>query len=321
MHVNPQLKSAGRVCVMFKRFFKSGILNHCYQRSADHGLIFYSQSDYLVWFTIIGTVAPGYNIKIVSLCPMPDHIHMAVIARSVQDLSNFMGAVNRIFSRMRNDSCGIKMSWFERPFGSVPKEGSKKGMNCLMYVGNNPVERRLVERAEEYRWTFLAYTVSANPFSEKLALRNSSSNMRKAIQVVRAQHKSGRPMSYVLLKRLVQKLSPKETEQLIDFIICTYDVIDHKEALRYFEGSYEKMTEAMSLSSSKEHDLNETFVGWTDKPYAQMTRLVMNEYSLEDIHEILAWTPGQKAKAYHYLRIKTRNLPEQISKFLHWWPK
>ena len=307
--------------MMKKRFFKSGILNHCYQRSADHGLIFYSQSDYLVWFTLVCTVAPKHNVRILALCPMPDHIHMAVIAQSVRDLSNFMAELNRTFSRMRNSTCELSVSWFERPFGSVPKEGSKMGRNCLIYIGNNPVERQLAEKAEDYRWTFLAYATSRNPFSEKLVIRKASWNMRVAIQEVRAQQKAGRPMSYNQLKRIAQKLTKYEVEQLMDFIISLYDVIDHQEALRYFDGSYEKMTSAMSLSTAKEHDLNETFVGWSDKPYAAMTRKIMEKNKLGDIHEILSWSREQKAQAFRYLRTTTNYIPEQISRFLHCWEK
>lgn len=302
------------------RPFKSGILNHCYQRSADHGLIFYSQGDYLVWFTTVCTVAPRHGIKILGLCPMPDHIHMAVIAKRKQNLSRFMGEVNRTFSKLHNDACRVKWSWFEKPFGSVPKEGSKVGRNCLLYVGNNPPERQLAERAEDYRWTFLAYTVSKHPFSEKLVIRNATWPMRQAVKEVRAQHKAGKPLKYNLLQRLFQRLDNREVEQLIDFIVSTYDVIDHKEALRFFDGSYKKMTEALSLSTAKEYDLNESFVGKSDKPYATMARMILEKYELEDIHQMLAWHGEQKAQAFRYLRT-TGYLQEQISKFLHWWEK
>ena len=49
------------------------------------------------------------------------------------------------------------------------------------------------------------------------------------------------------------------------------------------------MTAALALSTAKEHDLNETFVGWSDRPYAAMTRMIMEKYKLEDIHEMLSW--------------------------------
>jgi hypothetical protein len=246
---------------------------------------------------------------------------MALIAPSKQNLSRFMGEVNRTFSKHQNDICHLKWSWFEKPFGSVPKEGSKSGRNCLLYIGNNPPERKLADRAEDYRWTFLAYAVSKHPFSEKLVIRNATWALRQAIKVVWSQHKTGKPLKYNLLQNLAQKLDNREKEQLTDFIIGTYNVIDYKETLRFFDGSYEKMTAALAISTAKEHDLNETFVGWSDKPYATMSRITMGKYRLDDIHEMLSWTGEQKAQAFRYLRATTNYNPEQVSRFLHWWEK
>ena len=163
--------------------------------------------------------------------------------------------------------------------------------------------------------------MSKHPFSEKLVIRNASWPLRQAIKVIRAQKKAEKPLKYNLLQRISHKLDPREREQLIDYIISTYDVIDHKEALRFFDGSYEKMTSALTLSTAKEYDLNETFVGWSDKPYATMTHKIMEKYKLDDIHEMLSWPQEQKAQAFCFLRTSTQYVPEQISRFLHWWKK
>ena len=145
--------------------------------------------------------------------------------------------------------------------------------------------------------------------------------MRQAVQEVRAQHAAGKPLRYNQLKRLSKKLGKEEIEQLVDFIIRTYDVIDHEEALRFFDGSYEKMIAAMAISTAKEYDLNESFVGRSDKPYEKMTRLLMEKYELNDIHEMLSWPADRKAEAYRFLKAKTGFVSEQISKYLHWWNK
>ena len=139
---------------MKQRPFKRGILNHCYQRSADSGVIFYSQSDYLIWFTIVCSVAARYKVKVLSMCPMPDHTHMSVTAETVQELSAFYGDANRTFSRAHNQICKTQISWFKETYGSAIKNGAKAGRSNLIYVGNNAVERQLAMKAEEYRWAF-----------------------------------------------------------------------------------------------------------------------------------------------------------------------
>lgn len=302
---------------MKQRPFLKGILNHCYQRSAQGGLLFYCQSDYLVWFTIVCMAAVKYKVKILALCPMPDHTHMSVIAESVQDLSGFMGAANRSFSHEQNKQCRTKSAWFESTFGSVPKKGPKEGRSNLVYVGNNPVERQLVTNAEDYRWNFVAYAQSDHPFSEPLIVRNCSWHMKNAIREVKAQHNAGKPMNHTLLKRITAKLCEKEIRQLIDNIINTYNVIDYKEALRFFDGNYQQYLTALHSTTGHEYNLNESFVGRSDKCYSQMVRILLTDKRLDDIHDLLIWSDEEKRAVYTLLRQRTKALPVQIYKFLH----
>ena len=302
---------------MKHRPFLSEILNHCYQRSAGGGLLFYSQSDYLVWFTIVCVAAVKYGVKVLALCPMPDHTHFSVTAKTVQALSAFMGAANRVFSHEQNKLCHTRCTWFEGPFGSVPKTGAKDGRGNLIYVGNNPVERQLAAYAEDYRWTFIAYARSSHPFSEKLVIRDSSWNMRNAVREVKALHKSGKPINHAVLKRITAKLNEKEIRQLTDFIVVTYNVIDYKQALRFFDGSYERFLTALHSTTGREYDLNETFVGKSDKHYAQMVKVLLTAKRLSDIHDFLAWPDSEKKALFNLLRQRTQATPMQIYKFLH----
>lgn len=50
-----------------RKFFKD-ILTHCYQRSADDGVLFYSYSDHLVYFTSYCVLARKHGIQVLSLC-------------------------------------------------------------------------------------------------------------------------------------------------------------------------------------------------------------------------------------------------------------
>ena len=300
-----------------KRLFKSGILNHCFQRSADGGVIFYSQSDYLIWFTTVCIAAAKHKVRILSMCPMPDHTHMSVTAESVEEMSAFYGESNRTFSRAHNQVCKTQISWFKETYGSAVKSGAKAGRSNLIYVGNNAVERQLAMRAEEYRWTFLAYAISDHPFSEKLVLRKASWHLRNAVREVRAQHKMGKPITYNQLKRITEKLDLREREQLIDFIITTYNIIDYKEALRYFDGSFENYLVALHSTTSHEYELNETFEGRSDAYYIQMARILIKEKGLSDIHEFLSWPLSERQALYPLLRNRTHATPGQVCKFLH----
>ena len=207
-----------------RKFFKD-ILTHCYQRSADDGVLFYSYSDHLVHFTLFCTLARKHGIQVLSLCQMPDHIHDSVRAKSKAALGNFKREINTCFSRQWNDRCLTKGPVLRGRYGWAQKFGDKKGRTNLIYVGNNPVERRLVGKAEEYRWNFLAYASSNHPFSEKLVIRDARWPLQKAVKEVKAHFKAGWPLNYAQLDRIFKPLTRQEGLQLTDFIITTYNCI------------------------------------------------------------------------------------------------
>ena len=298
-----------------RKFFKD-ILTHCYQRSADDGVLFYSYGDHLVYFTIYCVLARKYGIQVLDLCQMPDHLHDSVRAKRKSDLSAFKRDVNTAFSKQWNDRCRTKGHVLRKRYGWAQKFGDKKGRTNLVYVGNNPVERRLVEKAEDYRWNYLAYADSDHPFSKKLVIRDARWPLQKAVKEVKAQFKAGKPLNYAQLDRLFKPLTREEGLQLTDFIITTYNCIDYKAANRFFDTG-EDMIMSMHVTTGSEHDINEVFIGKSDAPYQQMTSFLLKNHFVEDIHDILSMTTDEKYDLFLRLRPQTEALDEQIARFLH----
>lgn len=301
---------------MKSRLIYRDILTHCYQRTADRGVLFYTFSDFIVYFTIYCLMARKYNIRVLALCQMPDHIHDSIVSGCKRNISLFKSEVNKRFSRAWNSNISSSGSVFEGPFGSAPKIGDKKARSNLIYVYNNPVERRLVKRAAEYRWNYLAYGHSSHPFSEKLVIRYSSPALQRAVKEVKRVFLAGLPMNYALLKRLFDSLDRMERLQLTDYIISTYNIIEYDSASRFF-GGFEDMIRAIDSSTGNEFDLNEIFVGKSDICYRQMTSALLQEQHLKDIHEILTKTKEEKYDLLLLLMKHTSADPKQISKFLH----
>lgn len=301
---------------MKSRKFAQDILHHCYQRSADGGVLFYDFMDHLVYFTLYCTLAREYDINVLAACQMPDHVHDSVRTSRKENLVRFKRTLNARFAKQYNTCCSINGPVFESPFGSAPKYEEKKIRTNLIYVWNNPVERKLVQQAEEYRWNFLAYAISPHPFSKEIVIRRASKVLLSAIKIVKAEHAAGRPMNYTLIKNLTRLLSQEELEQFIDLVISTYNVIDYQAASRYF-GSYAALLVATHSTTGSEYDLNETFVGRSDKPYAEMTQILMEECGYNDIHEMLSLDNDAKRELFDILRRQTFVMAKQIAKFLH----
>ena len=297
------------------RFFSRGIVNHIYQRPVGGEVIFYNVSDYLVFFTVFCVTASRYDVRVFKLCQMPDHIHVSVAAAGKDVLSAFVRDYTAIFVREHNRTCHREGPFFHSPFGSVPKYGDKKARSNFIYVDNNPVERRLSGQAEEYRWNYLAYAAGPHPFSEPFNRSEASRAMLRAVGLVAARHAAGQFLTYPLLQGMFRRLSRKEGLQLVDIIVSTYNVIDYEGAIRFFD-SYEEMLTACHSTTGSEYDLNEVFVGKDDRWYARMGNLLMKQYDLEDIHDMLAYPLEKKYELFLFLRDRTLASPGQIAKYL-----
>ena len=292
-----------------------GILNHLYQRTRNGFLLFYSISDYLVFFTVFCTEARKHGVHVLSLCLMPDHIHASLYADSRSALSAFVSAYTCRFVRMYGDYAHWEGPVFDSPFGSVPKSGAKKARANLLYVGNNPVERQLSSRAEEYRWNFLAYGGGDHPFSEKLIIRRASWPLQRAVSEVKTQHAAGKSLPYAMLQRWFKPLCREERNQLTDYIVNLYSILDQAAAARFFDG-YGQMLTALHADTGSEHDLNEPFVGKSDACYARMTRFILQKTAMEDIHDLFLLTAEKRTEWLPVLMRETRCQPEQAAKFL-----
>ena len=298
-----------------KRKAYSGVYSHCYQRAADSEILFYSVSEFLSFFTLICVLAVRYDVNIIALCLMIDHFHMTATAENPSSVSQLIGMATRSFSRESNVLCGRCGPLFRHSYGSAPKRTDKAIRTNIIYVGNNPVERHLVTKAEEYRWNFLAYYNNPHPFSEPLVVRRASWALRKAIKEVKAFHSKHRHLPYTVIRRLAGKLSSKEKQQFVDFVISTYNIIDYEGAIRYF-GSYDKMISAMHVSTGSEYDIYEVKEGKSDEHYAKMARILLKKTGLDDIHEVLTLSNEERYKLYNYLQPRSGATPKQIASFL-----
>ncbi len=297
------------------RLFYKNIIHHIYQRSVDGFLLFYNISDYLVYFTIMCITAQKYGVRLLMTSFMPDHIHHSACAERVRDMSDFMKETTRLYAVENNLTCHREGPLFRHPFGSAPKNGDKKGRSNLIYVGNNGPERHLSEKAEDYRWSFLAYAKSAHPFSEPLIIHEASAKLQRAVKEVSICAEQWRYLHYNQLQRMFRGLEKREKKQLTDFIISTYNIIDYESASELFD-SYEDMIAAMHSNIGSEYDLNEVFIGKSDAHYAKMVSIVMKEYGLRDIHDMFKLSIGQRFELFNLLKLRTDAFPEQIAAFL-----
>ena len=301
---------------MKDRKFIEGEHLHVYQRTAKRHNIFYCDADYLVYFTIFCIWASRLKIHVLGLCMMIDHLHMLIQGRTKETASRFISTVTKIFMHEYNSAIGRCGSLFEKRFGSAPKEGRKKLVTAIVYIGNNPVEKKLCMKAEQHKWNFIAYVSSANPFSEKIKLSTASFRLRRSLKMVDWQHKQGIHLNYSLLRILFSDLNHKESSQLTDYIISKYNVIDKQSLIGIF-GSYENMLKAIHSTTGSEYDIKEDFSTASDIVYQYITEFITKNLISDDIRRLTVLDREEKIKVANRIKAHLGVPSWQICKFLH----
>lgn len=289
-------------------------LGHIYQRTVDGFLLFYTIPDFLVFFSIVCVCSKRHKVKLVGICPMFDHTHLLAKVSARKEVSGFVQEYSSLYAREFNESIGKEGSVFRRNFGFASKIGMKSVKNACSYLYNNPGEKKLCQRAEEYRWSFLAYAVSDHPFSEKISLKTASRPLRRALKKVEYYASRDIYLRHEWLEDMFEPLSTKEKNQLIDYIIVAYNVIDYRELISYYE-SYEKACLAFASNQGSEHDIQEEFVPGSHRPYYKIPILLVKEYGIRKVKDVFRLPLKDRMELFYYLKSDTR-IPEwQLKKY------
>lgn len=302
--------------LLMNRRVIEGEVHHIYQKTKGGAVIFYSLRDYLVFFTIFCTVADKLGVTVLALCPMPDHLHNASRVKSAEQLVKFVQMYSRLFAREWNYSRKRKGSLIQKHFGSAPKLGNKAVRTTINYNNNNPVERKICTKAEDYRWNFLRYYKNRHPFSEPLDESAASAKLRGALQEVRALHVQGDWVRYAQLDRLIKGLNSTEVQQLADYIITTWNVLDYVGAISYY-GDYDAMIRSFHDNTGSEFEIREDSDNYTDAVYADCTRILMQENQIKSVREIPGLPMFRKMELHKLLSNRTTARPKQVCKYLH----
>ncbi len=293
-----------------------GEVHHVCQQTVGGVLVFYTVNDFLVFFTIFCTVARRYGVKVLSLCPMVDHIHNVVVVDRDLQLASFVQLYTRLFAREWNESRGRKGSLFKHRYMSSVKLGNKQVKTTVNYSYNNPVERKLVERAEDYRWNFLRYARNAHPYSVPVNEENKSNLFRGILREMRTTYEGGGHLCYQQLERWGRKLDQNAMQQIADYAISLWNVIDYGEVISYY-GDYDALLRSMHDNTGSDYDIKEDRNQYSDAVYAECSRILLKEGWVKDLFQLPLLPIERKEQLARLLHNRTTARPRQIEKYLH----
>jgi len=300
-------------------YFTNGAIQHIYQKTVGGFLIFYSVRDCLVFFTMIATAARRYHIRILGICLMVDHVHVLVEAGSKQEMDQFVCLYTSWFVNTYNKWYGLKGSLFKANYGAASKVDDKKQRSAIAYLYNNPVERLICKRAEQYPWNFLAYANSRFPFVSPARLDKARAPMRRAVDKVKCSRKDERPLNYAQLKRMTAPLTQLERKQLYDVIVSAYNCVDYQD-LFYRFGNYTDLIMAINTTTGSEYAIPEEFVGRSDRIYSQMTEFLLESRRIQSTDDLLRMPETERRELLDPLGLRTGASRRQLEKYLRLRP-
>lgn len=306
------------------RKFYFDAFQHIYQKSVDSGVIFYTIDDYLVLFSIICTYSIKMAIDVICVCFMRNHFHICIDSTNKEKMSKYIMTVCSVFAKEYNRNIGRKGDLFKHCFGSASKSSPKTIRTCMAYIFNNPVEQKICNLAEDYRWNFLAYANNENPFSKHIIRTEMTASLRNCLDIIKAYKEDNQYLNYGIIKSIFksincgknQKSIDEKKEFLIDNIITTFSTIRYDIVYKYFK-NYNSLCLALSSMTGNEYEIKEERDRDSDNAYQEMINLTEDLDYLSARGNFAGLPEGKLNLLIRYLRSNSSANEKQIMRFLH----
>jgi len=129
---------------------------HVINRGNRRSTVFHNAADYDFFVTLMHKASARIPMRVLAYCLMPNHFHLALWPYQDGDMSRWMhwlltSHVVR-YNKVRRTTGRI---WQGR-FKSFPIERDRHLLNVLAYVERNPVRAKLVQNAEDWKWSSIS---------------------------------------------------------------------------------------------------------------------------------------------------------------------
>ena len=137
------------------RILPAGVIHHVMNRGSRKGVLFTDRDDYLAFERLLVKARQIFLVRIIAYCLMSNHWHLLLCPQTAMNLSRFMQWVTGTHATMfrrKTDTVG-QGAVYQARFLALPIEGHFHLVTTWRYIERNPVEARLVKRAEDWRWS------------------------------------------------------------------------------------------------------------------------------------------------------------------------
>ncbi len=126
--------------------------HHVTQRGNRRLPVFFSDEDRTLYCELLRDGLARADVVCLAWCLMDNHVHLILVPRAADGLRAALGEAHRRYTRHVNFREDWRGHLFQARFASYPMDTAHL-LAAIRYVENNPVAARLVEHAEDWRWS------------------------------------------------------------------------------------------------------------------------------------------------------------------------
>lgn len=136
----------------------AGIPHHVTQRGNGRAQTFFDDEDYAAYRDLLAEHTRAAGVEVWSWVLMPNHVHLILTPPEPDALRRALAATHRRYAGRVHARLKRTGHFWQGRFGCVAMDEAHLGA-ALRYVALNPVRARLVEHAQDWRWSSAAALV------------------------------------------------------------------------------------------------------------------------------------------------------------------
>ena len=126
--------------------------HHVTQRGNGRARTFFGDEDYALYRDLLASHCRAAEVEIWAWCLMPNHVHLILVPSDPDGLRRALSGVHRAYAGVIQARRKRTGHFWQGRFGAVAMDEAYLAA-ALRYVSLNPVRARLVERAQDWRWS------------------------------------------------------------------------------------------------------------------------------------------------------------------------
>lgn len=134
------------------RIVVPGCPHHVINRGNRRQTVFFSEEDKKFFYELLKRETAKAKIDIWVYCLLDNHVHLIAVPEKEDSLAKGIGQAQRKYALHINTKNDWKGHLWQTRFRSYPMD-ERHLYIAARYIEQNPVEARLVKKAEDYRWS------------------------------------------------------------------------------------------------------------------------------------------------------------------------